>query len=130
MRRPKYSQSEITRAKERRRTISLALMNPFPGRLVVKLACKHLPQRFSQFDIARMGAHRDYFSWSWHIDGNDLSNPAGAARHHDDAVAQQNRFVDAVGDENHRFFLAFENTQQFFLHHLAGLSVQRAKGFV
>ena len=57
----------------------------------------------------------------------DLARPAG---HHDHAVGQVNRLFNRVGDEQHGAWVGARQLDQFFLHHHAGLRVERAKRFV
>ena len=57
----------------------------------------------------------------------DRSRPVG---HHDDAVGQVDRLLDAVGDEQDRLFELGPQAQQFVLQVAPGERVERAEGFV
>ena len=54
----------------------------------------------------------------------------GRGRHDDDAVAHVDRFVDVVGDEEHRRAARLPEPQHFVLHPHAGEGVERAERFV
>src|SRR5579863_9460255 len=65
-------------------------------------------------DIARAGQ----------IDRDNFLDPAGAGRHHDNAVAEQNGFLDIVRDEYCGPSRSAPDPQQFLLHHGAGLRIE------
>ena len=56
----------------------------------------------------------------------------GRARHHGDAVAEQDRLVDRMGDEHHGLALVgpLHELQQLLLQDLAGLRVERGERLV
>ena len=56
----------------------------------------------------------------------------GRARHHRDAVAEQDRLVDRMGDEHHGLALVrpLHELQQFLLQDFAGLRVERGERLV
>jgi len=60
-------------------------------------------------------------------DGLDAARPRG---HHVDAVGQENRFLDVVGDEQHRDAELLPDIGQDLLHHHAGLGIERAERLV
>ena len=70
--------------------------------------------------VARMGQ----------VDGDVGLDPSGARRHHDDAVAEEDRLLDVVGDEQHGLALPLPDPEQEFLHERTGLVVERAEGLV
>ncbi|MHC2561173.1 hypothetical protein ACVIVD_003167 [Bradyrhizobium liaoningense] len=55
---------------------------------------------------------------------------AGTRTHDDDAAAEEDRFLDVVGHEQHRLLVALPDPEQHFLHQGAGLVVQCAEGLV
>src|SRR5258708_4350774 len=57
------------------------------------------------------------------IDGNDLLHSSWARSEHDDAVGQEDRFVDLVGDKDNCFSFRIPNAGKLDLHDLPGLSV-------
>src|SRR5262245_5077529 len=105
-------------------------MGRFSWRVLFLLRFEYLPDGVSQLDVARMSSDGKNFSRPRDIDRKDLTNTARAARHNDDAVAQDNRLINAVSDENHRFLFAFQDPQQFLLHEFPRLRVKGAEWFV
>ena len=63
-------------------------------------------------------------------DRNHLLDAARPRRHHDHFVAQQDRLLDRVGDEQHGLVRAVENAQQLLLHDDLGLRVERGERLV
>jgi hypothetical protein len=63
-------------------------------------------------------------------DLDHLLDAARPCRHHHDLVAEQDRLVDRVGDEQDGLAGLIEDTQQFLLHHDLCLGVQRRERFV
>ena len=61
-----------------------------------------------------------------------LLDAAGARAHHRDAVAEQDRLVDRMGDEHHGLALIrpLHELQQLFLQDFAGLRVERGERLV
>src|SRR5438128_1883969 len=65
-----------------------------------------------------------------HLYWNDLLDPTRTLRHDDDAVTHVDRFVDVMGDKEHRGAASLPETQHFILHTHAGKGVERAEWFV
>jgi hypothetical protein len=63
-------------------------------------------------------------------DGEVLLHLAGPARQDDDAVGQEDRLIDIMGDEQHRDLVVFPDLQQQFLHHAARLCVEGPEGLI
>src|SRR2546428_200160 len=70
--------------------------------------------------------HRDV-SGPRKIDGELVDDGRRPAAHHQDAVGQERRFADAVGDENHRLAIGLPNAQKLDPHLVARDRVQRAE---
>ena len=64
------------------------------------------------------------------IDVDDLLDPPGPRRHHHDAVGEQHRLVDAVGDEQHGLARAQPERLEVDAHLLARQRVERAERLV
>jgi hypothetical protein len=64
------------------------------------------------------------------IDRQNISDPARPRRHHHDAIGQQYRLLDAMGDENHRVAIALPDALKVEVHLLACQRVKRPEGFV
>src|SRR4051812_9117762 len=60
-------------------------------------------------------------------DGLDAPRPCA---HHDDAVGEEDRLVDLVGNEEHRLAGLVPDLEQLLLHELARLRVERGKRLV
>ncbi len=58
------------------------------------------------------------------VDVDDFLNAAGACRHHQDAVGQQQRFGNRVGDEQHRLRTLGPDIQQLQAQLVAGQGVE------
>ena len=63
-------------------------------------------------------------------DDDVLDDPGRPLGHHDDAVGQENRFGNAVSDEDHRLSIALPYPQQFEIHVVARHGVERAERLV
>src|SRR3954454_4832649 len=63
-------------------------------------------------------------------DVDDLADPAGARAHDGDALPQEDRLVDVVGDEEDRRAGALPDPEQPLLEQLAGLRVEGAERLV
>src|SRR5262249_7713655 len=61
---------------------------------------------------------------------DDGADPPGGGVEHEDAVGQDERLVDAVGDEDHRRAGARPYREKVLLQLLARLRVERAEGLV
>src|SRR5262250_2745550 len=61
---------------------------------------------------------------------HDLLDGAGMGGHDHDAVREEDRLRDAVGDEDHCLLVLFPDAEQFLLHHLARLRIEGAEGLV
>ena len=62
---------------------------------------------------------------------NDLGDArARAVAHQQDAVGQQDRFVDIVGDHEHRLIRGRTNPHQLVLDHAAGERIERTEGLI
>ena len=64
------------------------------------------------------------------VDRNHFLDAAGPRGHHHHLVAEQDRLLDRVGDEQHGLMCLVENLQQFLLHHDLGLRVERGERLV
>src|SRR5438034_9205311 len=69
-------------------------------------------------------------AWPVHLYWNDLLDPTGRRGHDDDAVAHIERFVDVMGDEEHRGAARLPEAQHFVLHAHAGKSIEGAERFI
>jgi hypothetical protein len=63
-------------------------------------------------------------------DVDDLLDPARPPRHHDHAIGKIHRFLDRVGDEEHRAGIDARQLDELLLHHGARLRVERAERLV
>ena len=66
----------------------------------------------------------------WMINLDDTSISPGSRRHHHDAVGEQDRLVDAVGDEDHGLAGREPQLLEIDAHLFAGQRVERAEGLV
>ncbi len=64
------------------------------------------------------------------VDGDHILDPAGTGGHDHHLVAEQDRLLDRVGDEQDRLVRPVEDAHQLFLHDDLGLRVQRGKRLV
>ena len=64
------------------------------------------------------------------VDRNVGLDAAGPRRHHDHARGHEDRFLDVMGDEQHRLLAPLPNAEEQFLHQPARLVVQRAERLV
>ena len=81
-----------------------------------------------EFDECRTGRHLGQ-PRPWQIDGKSRYHASGAS-YDEYTVGKKDRLVDVVGDEQHRRAEFTPDIKQVFLHHLPGLSIERAKQFV
>src|ERR1051325_7232169 len=79
---------------------------------------------------ARGGARGAWIARAAESDGQNLFDAPGARRHHGDAVAEHERLVDRMRDEDHRLPLAFVETEQLLLQHLARLRIDGGERLV
>ena len=91
-----------------------------------------MPDVHANFSEARIGAHRIGLAWPSERDVEHFLDAAGARAHHRDAIAQQDRLVDRMGDEDHRLALVgpLHEGKQFLLQDLARLRVERSERLV
>src|SRR2546429_9762169 len=66
----------------------------------------------------------------WDVDRKSGPNPSWSAGHHIDDIAQEDRLVDVVGNEEHRLAVALPNVGEQLLHDLPSLRVQGTEGLV
>ncbi|MNP38421.1 hypothetical protein D3C76_1319330 [compost metagenome] len=69
-------------------------------------------------------------AWARKVQAQVFDKATGARAHHQDAVGEEQRFVDIVGDEHHGGADAGPDIQQQLLHAGTGLRVQCAERFV
>ena len=55
---------------------------------------------------------------------------AGTGAHDDDAAAEEDGFLDIVGNEQHGLLVALSDAEQHFLHQHARLIVERTEGLI
>ncbi len=84
----------------------------------------------AQLGETRIGAQRIDVARPAERQVEHFLDAAGARAHHGDAVAEQDRLVDRVGDEHHGLALVLHDAQQLLLQHLAGLRVERGERLV
>ena len=93
---------------------------------------KLMPDVHANFSEARIGAHRVGLTRPSEGHIEHLLDAAGARAHHRDAIAQQDRLVDRMGDEYHGLALVgpLHESKQLLLQDLARLRVERRERFV
>ena len=64
------------------------------------------------------------------VDVEDAREPAGTGRHHDDAIGEEDRLADVVGDEDDRLARSPSRGDQQQVHLVARECVERAEGLV
>src|SRR6185295_17101424 len=64
------------------------------------------------------------------IDGNRRDDAARCPAHHHDHVAEEDRFIDAVRDEERGLLVLLPDAEQLVAHRLASLRVERAERLV
>ena len=69
-------------------------------------------------------------TWSREIDLNLAIDPPGRRGHDNNAMAHVDRFINVVGDEQHRGATILPQAQNFVLHPHAGKGVERAERFI
>src|ERR671933_429917 len=89
-----------------------------------------LPDVLAQLGVARTVARLLDATRARQADLQDLADAAGPGGHDHDPIAQNDGFVDAVGDEHQRAALLLEDAHQLLLQQLARLGVQRAEWLV
>ncbi len=113
---------------------SIVVTRPPAGRAhVARLGRVELvPDVQAQLGEARIGAHRVGVARPAERHVEHLLDAAGARAHHRDAVAEQDRLVDRMGDEHHGLALVrpLHQLQQLLLQDLAGLRVERGERLV
>ena len=62
--------------------------------------------------------------------GDDVLDTAWPRGHHHDAIAQQNRFFDIMGDEYRRSPIGTPHPQELLLHDAARLRIERGERLV
>ena len=94
--------------------------------------CAARPRLRAHLAEARIGAQRIAVARMAERHVEHLLDAAGPRAHHRDAVAEQDRLVDRVGDEHHglALFRALHELQQFLLQDFAGLRVERGERLV
>ena len=95
------------------------------------LFAQHRPDRPVQLDEARRRAHLGDVARPRQVD-RELADRMRRrpGREADDAVAERDRLVEVVGDEEHRLLLLGPEREQLVLHQLAGLDVERRERLV
>src|SRR3989442_8709430 len=63
----------------------------------------------------------------WQVDRQRRADTAGTVRHDVNHVAQEDRLVDVMGDEQHRLAIALPEVGQHLLHDLAWPGIERAE---
>src|SRR6478672_3837843 len=92
---------------------------------------QHRPDRLVQLDEARRRAHLGDVARSRQVDrelADRMRRRAGGKA--DDAVAERDRLVEVVGDEEHRLLLLGPEREQLVFHQLARLDVERRERLV
>ena len=91
-----------------------------------------VPDVFAQLGVPPVGTDGGSITWSTKWKLYQFAHSAGARGKHGHPVAEQQCFVNAVGDEEHSLALirARHESQQLLLEDLACLRVQRREGFV
>src|SRR6516165_2423944 len=85
---------------------------------------QHRPDRLVQLDEARRRAHLGDVARPRQVDRELADRMRRRTRGEaDDAVAERDRLVEIVGDEEHRLLLLGPEREQLVVHQLAGLHV-------
>ena len=84
-----------------------------------------MPDVQAEFGEARIGSHGIGIARPPERHVEHLLDAAGARAHDRDAIAEQDRLVDRMGDEHHglALFRALHELEQFFLEDLVGLGM-------
>src|SRR5262249_38817043 len=90
----------------------------------------HLPQLRAAFSKIGMGADVAAHARAGDRRVDDGADPPGGGVEHKDAVGEDQRLVDAVGDEDHRRAGPRPYGEEVLLQLLTSLSVERAEGVV
>jgi len=64
------------------------------------------------------------------VDRDLCPDAAGTGAHDDDAAAEEDGFLDIVGNEQHDLLVALPDAEQHFLHQHARLIVERTEGLI
>src|SRR5262249_55707392 len=94
------------------------------------LAPEHLPQFGAGFSEIGMGADVAAQTRAGERRLDDGADPSGLGVEHEDAVGENKRLVDAVGDEDDRRAAARPYREEILLQLLARLGVERTEGLV
>src|SRR5208283_293301 len=63
-------------------------------------------------------------------DGDNFLDPARALRKNDDTVSKEHGFVNAVGHKEDRLFGLLPDPEQFVLHPVTGLGIERSERLI
>ncbi|MNG04631.1 hypothetical protein D3C84_877770 [compost metagenome] len=77
-----------------------------------------------------MAGHQFARAWPGEIQAQVFDDPPGTRTHDQQAVSEEQRFVDVMGDEHHGGADACPDVQQQLLHVQAGQGIEGAKGLV
>src|SRR4030095_3918153 len=109
-------------------------VSPSCGPLLLRVALEHflpqhVPYSLVQFDKARSDAHLGNITRPWQVDREFADRVGcGSGRKHDDAIAERDRLVEIVRDEQKRPACASApgapKIQQLVLHQLPRLDIE------
>src|SRR5688572_9517166 len=83
-----------------------------------------------QLDVARAAKGLRSDAWPRDVDFELPHDAARPRRHHDDAVAEEDRLVNRVGDQHHGLAARHPNALQLGVHALASERIERAERLV
>src|SRR6266850_1409857 len=95
----------------------------------LRLAADEVPDVVAVFEALHRLLHREV-ARAGKVDAHLLADARGAGGEDDDAVAEEYRFLDVVGDEDDGLARALPELDELFLHGLARLRVEGAEGLV
>src|SRR5467141_2927418 len=93
------------------------------------LAADEVPDVVAVFEALHRLLHRE-IARAREVDAHFLADARGAGGEDDDAVAEEDRLLDVVGDEDDGLARALPELDELFLHGLARLRIEGAEGLV
>src|SRR6267143_5052582 len=98
-------------------------------RRALRLVADEVPDVVAVFEALHRLLHREV-ARAREVDAHFLADARGAGGEDDDAVAEEYRLLDVVGDEDDGLARALPELDELFLHGLARLRIEGAEGLV
>src|SRR5690606_21700028 len=97
---------------------------------VLEIMLEHVPDLVDAVEIRRLAPNALEVAAALELRAHHLGLPARTPAEQEDLVGDVDRFLDAVGDEDHGLLLDLEQRQQVFLELAPGLLVDRGERLV